>query len=718
MTHRLERIAITGLGIVSALGSTAASTFERMARGECALNPLRTFDASAARARLAAEVPARFLESVPEVAGGFALSPSDRLAAKAAREALEQAVLVPEAGGAGLSIGGTTGGLAHAEAELFASAGAGPERARRFLTHPLSATARALDALYGPFARSSSVCSACSSGALAIVEAASWLLSGELEWALAGGVDGLCRLTLAGFDALGALDPEPCRPFDVNRRGLTLGEGAAFLVLEPESRARARGVRILGWLGGFAIGSEAHHVTHPEPSGRRAAELMGRALSMAGRSERDIDYVNAHGTGTPANDSMEAKALRAVLRNEVGRIRVSSCKGQLGHTLGAAGALEAALTLLSLERQLVLPTGGLAEPEDAGLGHVLGRGADAELRAALSSSFGFGGMNAVLLLEHADQPARAGFRRTEGAVITGAVALGVELDPARGTVRPAELPADPLAQLDPERSRRFDRGAATVTWATGRALEQARISPDGVGLTVGNAYGIVERSIAFLDRLRERGPRFCPPAEFPQLVHSALAGNASIYLGLRGPIAGVCGGELSAPAALARALSWLELEQAPAIVAGALEARDAVVDALFELEGGGVRGEGGGFLLVEPAARARQRGQSILATLAAHVEERAGFRDPRAWRAPASENAALVLAPSDPSLSSVVAESAWRAVRRYDLGGTEGVHEARSGAALALGAELAAAGVREVLIVCGKRSARFVTRLESAGEAG
>jgi 3-oxoacyl-[acyl-carrier-protein] synthase II len=712
MSTPSERIAVTGLGIVSALGADAPRSFERLLRGERALHSVSLFETGGARSHLAAEVTCELPPADALGASGPLLSRSDRLALLAAAEALKSAGDRAKSARLGLSIGGTTGGMAFAEEELFAKdAGAtGIARARRLLSHPLSATAQALEAALGPFTCHSSVCTACSSGAVAIVQAAHWLLRGDVDQALAGGVDALCRMTFAGFDALGALDTEPCRPFDRGRKGLTLGEGASFLVLERESRARARGARVLAWLSGWAIGAEAHHVTHPEPSGQRAAALMRSTLSMAGLTPADLDYVNAHGTGTLANDAMEAKALLQVLGAEAPRVRVSSSKGQLGHTLGAAGALEAAITALALDQQLAPPTAGLTEPDEPALRHVLGRAEPAEMRAALSSSFGFGGMNAVLLLEHVSAPARTGVKLQHSFVVSAATAVGITLDGQR-PLEAAEPALDPLTQLDAERSRRFDRGAAWVTLSVGQLLESAQIAGDKVGLAVGNAYGAVERSLAFLDRLRERGLRLSPPAEFPQLVHSALAGNASIYLKLDGPVAGVAEGAMSGPAALSRALAWLELDLAKAVVAGALEARDPVTAELLAGGSGRARGEGGGFLLLEPAAQALERGHTALARLAEHREERGGGE--AVWSAPRAEMQALVLQCGEPGLGELVQNSAWGRCRRIDLAAAELTHEALSGSALALGALLVASGTSEVLVVAGNRHVRYVTRFEA-----
>ena len=263
----------------------------------------------------------------------------------------------------GLVVGGTTGGMFETE-ELLARLHAEPGRREvlaGMLSHPLTSTGDRLEDRLGPFARVRTLSSACSSGANALVVAAGWLLAGELDAVVAGGSDGLCRLTLSGFNALGALDAEACRPFDRRRRVTSLGEGAGFVVLERATSARARGVAAVAELAGWAVGSEAHHITNPAPDGAVVASLIQRAVARAGLSPTDVDYVNAHGTGTPLNEPMEALALARALGGELARITVSSSKAQLGHSLGAAGAIEAAITALVVSRRTLVPTAGLDE---------------------------------------------------------------------------------------------------------------------------------------------------------------------------------------------------------------------------------------------------------------------------------------------------------------------------------------------------------------------
>ena len=707
-----ERVAVTGVGVVSALGYGAARTFERLVAGERGISALRLFDPLDARCRLAAEVPDLDVRAVAPRGEAADWSRSDAMAVLAAREALGAA-----RGRLGVSLGGTTGGMLETEAELLSGPldRIDPKRVRRLLSNPLDVTTERVARAVGA-TLVSTVCAACSSGALAVVEAVDWLMSGRVERVLAGGADGLCRLTFFGFDALGALSSEPCRPFDRRRAGLSLGEGAAFLLLEREATARERGAEILGFLSGVATGAEAHHITHPEPSGEHAAKLMARALSSAGLTARDIDYVNAHGTGTVQNDAMEARALLASLGAEASRVFVSSTKGQLGHTLGAAGALEAVACVLALREGVVPPTSGLEEPETPGLRHVLTRGVRAPLRAAISGSFGFGGTGGVLVFEHAGEARRERRREARRAVaITGAcsVSPGGALTSVETALRllagpralGGPLEPDPLSALDPERSRRFDRHAALVTRGAEGALADGRLAGGGVGLAVGTSFGSVERSVRFVARAAERGVRRANPADFPHLVASASSGNGSIYLGLTGAALCSSDGFGSSAAALASAASFLELGQARAFLAGGAEGFDPLVVEVLGSPPEAPRAEGAGFVLLESSEAARARGARVLAWLGGAWLVPWG--QPLAEFTPAPKLAARALLLEDgssPGALRALAESAWARVERRSVAPASGVHEALGAIALVTAVGTIANGqADEVLVVSAGR---------------
>jgi 3-oxoacyl-[acyl-carrier-protein] synthase II len=226
--------------------------------------------------------------------------------------------------------------------------------------------------------------------------AADLIADGVVDVALAGGADALTRICYMGFSALKLLDPGPCRPFDRARRGMSIGEGAAFVVLEEERRARARGARVYAELAGAGMTTDAYHVTAPQPDGEGMARAMRAALAQAGIAPAAVGYANAHGTATPQNDRIEARALRDVFG--AGALLVSSTKSMIGHTMAAAGSLEAVATVLALAHDLVPPTANLEAPDpDVAFDCVAGVARDVRLDHAISNSFGFGGQNVTLL---------------------------------------------------------------------------------------------------------------------------------------------------------------------------------------------------------------------------------------------------------------------------------------------------------------------------------
>jgi 3-oxoacyl-(acyl-carrier-protein) synthase len=224
------------------------------------------------------------------------------------------------------------------------------------------------------------------------------LLDGVVPIVLAGGSDALAAFTASGFHSLQALDPSPCRPFDKNRQGLNLGEGAAVLVMETLAHAQYRGAAILAILRGWAMTNDAFHPTAPDTEGKGLASAMGLAMEMAGTGIDEIGYVNAHGTGTPLNDAAETTAYERVFHGRSAPIPVSSTKSYIGHCLGAAGALEAAITILAMRKSALLPTLRLTDPiESRDVEYLRGPWRRQDLAAAMSVSAGFGGSNAALV---------------------------------------------------------------------------------------------------------------------------------------------------------------------------------------------------------------------------------------------------------------------------------------------------------------------------------
>ena len=707
------RIAVTGVGMVSALGADAPRSFARLLQGDIGFGQVSLFDVSQQRCRIAAEISDLRVGDVAPASEAQSWSRTDALGVLAAREALRSAGVDPEVP-VSLACGGTTGGMYEAEGVLASLDGgqlSSDAAAQRLLSYPLATTAARI-AQVARVERSVTVCSACSSGANALVQGAAWLVTGKARRVLAGGADGLCLLTYTGFNALGATDPGPCRPFDAERAGLTLGEGAAFLVLEREEEAVRRGAPVLAWFSGWAIGAEAHHITHPEPSGETARHLITEAFERAALSADEIDYVNAHGTATRHNDSMEARALHAAFGAHLEHLLVSSSKGQLGHTLGAAGAIEAVVTVLALDSGMVPPTGGTTQPDPAlELVPVMGKARPAQLRAALSSSFGFGGTGCVLAFQHADsKPRLHGGGRPWYNLITGATALaggkvltGPDLESllddgsAKEWLSAEREPLDLRDTLDPSRSRRFDRGTAMVTHGVEQALEQTGLDGSAVGLAAGTAYGNVERSVEFLRRVAERGPRRASPADFPHLVPSAPAGNASIYSELRGPVVSVSDLHATPQASLEVASSFLDLGLCRAVIAGSAEPHDAIVsrvlEPLYHREERGYRGEGAGWVVVESSLSLALRAGAALGILE-QVEIGSSQAEVLARLRPPSFPPAVILTSHEDAhaIHEALAESPWSEALELELHPSVGSHEAVGAVALAVGAQMVSTG--------------------------
>jgi 3-oxoacyl-(acyl-carrier-protein) synthase len=387
----LKGVAITGVGMVSGLGRGLPAHLDGFKKGVTALAPLTLFTTPGLEARPVAEVRESLLEGHPGNAR------SQRLALAAAKDAL--GTLRPSGAGV-IAVGSTTGGIFESEQHYLRHRGQPGTADRRLLTnHALGSIADRLGKDLAVEGERHTFATACSSSANAIGYAAAKIEAGA-PWALAGGVDSLCRLTWAGFHSLKLLSAAACKPFDRARNGLSLGEAAAFLLLEPMAIARARGAEIFGQVTGWGCSADAYHMTAPHPEGLGAIAAMRAALKDAGCAPEQIDYVNAHGTATPANDKAEALALRAVFGAHVPP--TSSTKGVTGHSLGAAGALEAAIGVLAIREGFLPGNVGLEEVDpELGFSPLGAQTTFGSVSRVISNSFGFGGNNTALVLERA-----------------------------------------------------------------------------------------------------------------------------------------------------------------------------------------------------------------------------------------------------------------------------------------------------------------------------
>ena len=400
--NRPDDVVVTGLGAVSAFGWGAELLARGLTKGSTTLVPPERFDTQGHRTHLASEVPTRQAPADP----GVPRSRADAFAVVAGGEALEQAGLTADdlhrlGPAVGLFFGGSTAGMDQAEHYFTRLRGMAEGRPllRFLVSHQLNAPADAIARRFGIQGPVDTVSSACASGGLALGAAVDALRDGEVEVALAGGSDALCQLTYAGFNALRAVDVEPCRPFRGDREGLGLGEGAGVLVLETARHASARGARPIARVLGSGASCDSHHMTAPHPQGEGAAEAIRRALADAGVAPADVTFVNAHGTGTPHNDIAEWRALEAVFGPRAAEIPVTSTKGVVGHLLGSSGAIEAVATVQSLSSGAIHPTPGEGPPDPAmEVDLVLGSPRPIATPAvAVSTSFAFGGSNAAVV---------------------------------------------------------------------------------------------------------------------------------------------------------------------------------------------------------------------------------------------------------------------------------------------------------------------------------
>jgi 3-oxoacyl-[acyl-carrier-protein] synthase II len=402
MTSR--RVAITGIGIVSALGATREATWSGMVAGRCGMRPVTVFDTEGYRSRIAGEVDAGQVDALLTPLQRRRWARGDRFGAVAAAEAIADAGLLDDdiqRDRIGVLLGAGTSDLIRNEQYQFVTTRQGIEHARpsQAWNHFSSTAVDVIASRFGLEGMRSCVVAACASSTIAIGQAADAVRSGRLDAALAGGTDALARLTFSGFNALRLMDPEPCRPFDRSRVGMNIGEGAGILVLEEMERARRRGAHIYGELAGYGFACEAYHPTAPEPDGRPVRSVMLTALRDAGRAVDDVDHVNAHGTATPQNDRAEARAFISLLGDRAARVPVTSLKSMLGHCLGAAGALEAAALALTVSRGVIPPTIHHSETDpECPIDVVANDAREQRVRCGVSTSLGFGGNDAALVI--------------------------------------------------------------------------------------------------------------------------------------------------------------------------------------------------------------------------------------------------------------------------------------------------------------------------------
>lgn len=411
----LRRVAITGIGAITPIGTGVEGLWEGLRRRESAVRRIDRFDPSPFRSHIAAQVEGFDPEDFMDRNRARRTERYAQFSIATSRLALQDAGLDPageDPERAGVLMGSALGGVAYGENQFTGYVHKGVRGVDPMLALAVFNGAASCNVAieFGFSGINSTNGMSCASGAIAIGEAWRAIRLGDADVVLAGGVETplapLCYGAFAIIRAMSTRNDDPARasrPFDAARDGFVMGEGAAVLVLEEMERAKARGARIYAELLGYGTSNDAHHMTAPRPDGGQAARAMRAAMRTGGIRPEEVDVINAHGSSTPLNDSTESKVIRDVFGEHADALRVSGTKGYHAHCLGATGAIEAAISALSIQRGWVPPTLNLeCAGEGCDLDYVTGEGADMPVRRVVSNSFGFGGINAALALGAVD----------------------------------------------------------------------------------------------------------------------------------------------------------------------------------------------------------------------------------------------------------------------------------------------------------------------------
>jgi 3-oxoacyl-[acyl-carrier-protein] synthase II len=388
-----KRIVITGIGVFCSIGKNVKEFLQSLKEGRTGIGPITLFDTSKYPSKIGAEVRDYQPKEYFEKRELKRLSRTDQFALIASEEAVKTSGIhfYPREG-VGVCLGAGAGGMFEAEAyhrEILLKGKSRPSLILPFI--PSFTTSRVAER-FGFSGPKATITTACSSSATSIGYGADLIKTGQAKAVLCGGSDAMSELTFGGFNSLKAMDPSPCKPFDRGRAGMSLGEGAAIMILEDFEEAVKRGAKIYAEFLGYGIGGEAYHITAPQPNGITEARIMKEAIEEGGFSPERVDYINAHGTGTPLNDKVETLAIKNVFGKRAYSIPVSSIKSMIGHCLGSAGAVEAVASILSIIDQFIPPTIHHQEgDEDCDLDYVPGKARDMEVNVILSNSFAFGG---------------------------------------------------------------------------------------------------------------------------------------------------------------------------------------------------------------------------------------------------------------------------------------------------------------------------------------
>ena len=608
---------VTGLGIVAPIGGGVEEFWAALLWGRSGVGEVRAFDPAPFPARIGCEV--REFLPAPAPAGHQPIGRTAQLAAAAGSQALAAAGLAgAERAQTGLCVGTTMGEACWIEhwppSSLIRGPGFAPvEELLRSGPDQVAVDTAALLGLEGPVL---ALGGACAAGSYAIGHAADEIRLGRTQRVLAGGAEAFSRVAYTGFGRLGALASSACRPFSADRDGIVLGEGAAMLLVESAASAGARGATVLARIAGFGLSADAHHIVSPAPGGEGAARAMLAALADAGLSADDVDYLSAHGTGTPANDAAEVAAARLVFGAR--GVPMSSIKALTGHALGASSAFEAVASVQTLLTGVIPPTWNYRRPDPECDWDVVPneprsarcrRGPEQRVRLRRQQHLG-------------RVHPRSGVTAPSAVLGWGAISPGGVGDEALRP--PASPPAgarviegfDVSEHLQMRGLRPLSRASRLACVAAAAALDYPRaleLDPSRCAVVVGSRWGHIDPLFEFEQTAAADGPALVNPSHFPNVVANVHAGYLAILFGLSGPNVTLCGPGAGMEA-IGLGLDLLDLGRADAVLAGGVEALGpALLEAETRSGGEPAPGEGAAFVLLGSPGGGREPVAEVVA---------------------------------------------------------------------------------------------------------
>jgi len=532
----VKNVVITGEGIVSAIGCDKASVLKSLLEGRTGIGemkhlrsshhelPVGEVDLSNDEMRQMLGIGPEVLISRSSLMGLIAIRQALVDSGELRTESLEFATAIPEAERVILISGTTVGGMDLTE-EYFDSFEKSDDHLDCLRIHDCGSSTKQMAEMMG-FADCATLSTACSSAANALILGANLIKTGQADVVVAGGTEALTRFHLNGFHALMILDEQPCRPFDEGRAGLNLGEGAAFVVMESEEHARQRGAEIHAWLSGYGNACDAFHQTASSENGEGAYLAMKEALEMAQLSPSQIDYVNAHGTGTPNNDASESAALKRIFEDKMPR--VSSTKSFTGHTTSASGSIESVICLLAMQHHFVPANLGWQHQMAEGITPTMGE-TNCKVEHVMCNSFGFGGNDSSLVFSRSEE---CGVRsekclRQNSSTSEAAKSMTTMIELSRVEITSEDQLSEIREFVKPLEARRMGKIMKSSLLSSLKALKQAGIeTPDAI--ITATSLGCLEFSENLLRQLSENGEQMLSPTWFMQSTHNTIGSNIAI----------------------------------------------------------------------------------------------------------------------------------------------------------------------------------------------